>query len=396
MNFLHRMLARAAGQSRVEAGEELSLSVDLALAHDGSADALLSHWPQNGRVAQPEKTVIAVDHFLPAPHVSARELHLRLMEFAQKQKVHLYNRGEGVLHQVVAERFTPGPGWIIAGADGHVATAGAFGAAAFSVSPEQLVTVLLTGRLAVTVPEIFTVEISGPLSPAATARDIGLALLGRLGQGMVKGKALIIRGEGVCGLSPSGKMSICNLIGETGAVTGLIAPAADVDDVSRADLRIEGASLEPMIACPPTPSNVRPLKDIAGLPLTQALVGGCSSGRVEDMRELLQGLAGRPVHRDVTLLVAPASQEVLSRMEELGLSRDLRGLGALLLPPGCGPCPGKHLGLIARNDRVLAATVRNTPGRMGSEEGEIYLASPRTVGASASAGAIAIPHQRSK
>jgi 3-isopropylmalate/(R)-2-methylmalate dehydratase large subunit len=184
-------------------------------------------------------------------------------------------------------------------------------------------------------------------------------------------------------------MSLCNLIGETGAVTGLIIPPEEADDASTVDLQIAGETVEPVVACPPSPANVRTLKDVAGLPLTQVLVGGCASGRLEDMRELLRGLGGRPVHRDVTLLVVPASQNVLNTMEDQGLSRDLRDQGALLLPPGCGPCPGKHLGLIAPGDRVLAATVRNTPGRMGSVEAEIYLASPRTAGASAAAGAIA-------
>jgi 3-isopropylmalate/(R)-2-methylmalate dehydratase large subunit len=184
-------------------------------------------------------------------------------------------------------------------------------------------------------------------------------------------------------------MSLCNLIGEMGAVTGLIMPPEEVDDASTIDLQVPGEDLEPVVACPPSPFNIRTLRDVAGLPLTQVLVGGCASGRLEDMRELLRGLAGRPVHRDVTLLVVPASRNVLNRMEDQGLSRDLRDQGALLLSPGCGPCPGKHLGLIAPKDRVLAATVRNTPGRMGSVEGEIYLASSRTAGASAAAGVIA-------
>jgi homoaconitase/3-isopropylmalate dehydratase large subunit len=389
LNFLHRVLAKAAGRDLVEPGQEISVSPDLALGHDGSAEAVLSSWPSDGKVAQPEKTVFVIDHLHPAPTVSARELHLKLHAFARKQRIQLYNRGEGVLHQVVAEQYTPQPGWLLAGADGHVATAGAFGALAFSLSPGELVSVLLSGTMTLKVPQVYTVEVTGSLSSAATVRDLGLMLLGRVGHGLVKGKALAFQGPGVWGLSQSGKMSLCNLIGETGATTGLIIPPGEQDNASSVDLLLAGETVEPVVACPPSPTNVRPLKDIAGLPLTQVLVGGCASGRLEDMRELLRGLAGRPVHRDVTLLVVPASRNVLNVMEEQGLSRSLRDQGALLLPPGCGPCPGKHLGLIASQDRLLAATVRNTPGRMGSAEAEIYLASPRTAGASAAAGVLA-------
>ena len=181
LNFLHRVLAKAAGRDLVEPGQEISVSVDLALGHDGSAEAFLSAWPSDGKVARPEKTVFAVDHLQPAPTVSARELHCKLHEFSRQQHVHLFHRGEGVLHQVVAERFTPQPGLILAGADGHVATAGAFGALAFSISPGELVSVLLSGTMTLKVPHIYTVEVTGPLSPAATARDLGLMLLGRFG-----------------------------------------------------------------------------------------------------------------------------------------------------------------------------------------------------------------------
>jgi len=173
-----------------------------------------------------------------------------------------------------------------------------------------------------------------------------------------------------------------------GSITGLIIPPEEVDSGAPVDLKLAAEALEPMVACPPSPTNVRPLKEMAGLLLTQVLVGGCASGRLEDMVELARGLAGRPVHPDVTLLVVPASRAVLDQMEERGLARALREQGALLLPPGCGPCPGKHLGLIAQGDRVLAATVRNTPGRMGAAAGEIYLASPRAAGLAAVTGVI--------
>lgn len=389
MHFVHGILARAAGWEQVEIGEVIEVPIDLALGHDGSADKFLAAWPPGARVAIPAKTVFTLDHVLPAPTVEARELHRRLLSFGREQQVHLFAHGEGVLHQVVAERFTPRRGWIIAGADGHVATAGAFGALAFSLKPEELVKVLLTGKLQVSVPGVYTVEIKGSLPPGGTARDLALEVMRRLDWENIRGKALVFQGEGVWKLSTSGQMALCNLIGETGAVTGLIIPPEEITPGLKPDLELVAEEIEPLVACPPSPSNVRPLKELYGLPITQAVVGGCSSGRLEDMRELACGLGGKKVYKDVTLLVVPASADVLAQMEKEGLACALREQGALILPPGCGPCPGKHLGLLAAGDRAVAATVRNVPGRMGSAEGEIYLVSPRAAGAAAAAGAIA-------
>lgn len=393
MHFIHRILAMAAGRERVESGEVIKVPVDLALGHDGTAEKVLTHWPPGGKVSIPQKTVFTLDHFLPAPTVEARELHRRLLNFGQEQNIYVLARGEGVLHQVVAEQFTPRRGWIIAGADGHVATSGAFGALAFSVKPEELIEVLLTGNLVIRVPSVYTVEVGGRLPAGVTARDLALEVLRNLDRERIQGAALAFQGEGVWTLSTASQMALCNLIGETGAATGLVVPPEEVEVGREPELKIEASNLIPLVACPPSPFNVRALKELEGLPISQGVVGGCSSGRLEDIRELLAGLAGRTVHKNVTLLVTPASREILTTMEREGLTRVLRKQGALILPPGCGPCPGKHLGLLGPEDRVLAATVRNTPGRMGASTAEIYLASPRAVGAAAAVGYLISPGQ---
>jgi 3-isopropylmalate/(R)-2-methylmalate dehydratase large subunit len=274
---------------------------------------------------------------------------------------------------------------IIAGADGHVATAGAFGAIAFALTPAELVPVLLSGQLRLTVPATVTVAVQGRLPARATPRDLGLELLRRLGDGALQDRALLLQGDGLANLTAAGRMSVTNLIGEMGGVTGLIVPPGEETE---ADLSLNANTLEPLVACPPAPANVHPVAEVAGLPLTQVLVGGCGSGRREDIQELAAGLAGRAVHKEVTLLVVPASRAVLDEVEAQGLGRELRRQGAIILPPGCGPCPGQHAGLLAPDDRALAATVRNTPGRMGAAAAEIYLASPRTAGLAAAAGAI--------
>lgn len=386
MNFFYKTLGAASGKEVVLPGEEISVNVDLILAHDGTAAKVLAAWPEGEKVVVPEKVVFTLDHVMPAPTIVSRQLHLQIKAYARRQGINLFDKCEGVLHQVVAEYFRPRAGMIIAGADGHVTTSGAFGALAFSLSPAELVPVLLTGQLRLTVPETVVVNIKGSLPLGVSPRDLGLELLRRLGGGALKNKALLLQGEGIWQLSPSGRMSVCNLIGEMGSITGLILPPGE--EVASSDVVIDASTLVPLIACPPAPTNIQPLSEVAGLALTQVLVGGCGSGRLEDFEELAAAMDGRPVHGDVNLLLVPASRSILLEMETKGLSKNLLQQGAVILPPGCGPCPGQHAGLLAPGDRVLAATVRNTPGRMGSPEAEIYLASPRMAGLAAVAGAI--------
>jgi homoaconitase/3-isopropylmalate dehydratase large subunit len=269
-------------------------------------------------------------------------------------------------------------------------TSGAFGAVAFSLKPEEMVLPLSTGKLEIEAPEIVKVEVQNHLLPPTSPRDLALTLTGLLGHGLARGKAVLLSGPGVWDLSSSGKMTVCNMIGETGALTGLIVPPEMIREAESMDIVLNAAEIMPVVACPPEPANIRPVADLVGLKVTQVVVGGCSSGRIEDMIALIKGLKGRKVHPQTNLIVTPASANVAQDMESEGLTRVLRSAGAILNPPGCGPCAGQHLGLLGAGDRVVATIVRNTPGRMGAPDAEIYLASPWTAGLTAAAGVMAI------
>jgi 3-isopropylmalate/(R)-2-methylmalate dehydratase large subunit len=317
-------------------------------------------------------------------------LHKQLQDFAAQEGVKLYRHGEGVLHQVVAEHETPWPGMIMAGADGHVSTSGAFGAIAFSLKPEEMVPVLATGALEIVVPEVLSVGIHGSLPPGTDPHDLSLTLTGLIGRGRARGKAVLISGEGIWRLSLDGKMAVCNRIGETGAVTGLINSKEAAEQDESVDMAVDAGEIVPVVACPPDPTNIRPRKEVAGLPVTQVIVGGCTGGRMDDIKALVQAMGRRKVHPDTVLFVTPASAEVAEAMEGAGLTRALRQAGGVINPPGCGPCPGLHQGILAAGDRAVATSVRNVPGRMGAPEAEIYLASPYTAGLAAVAGALAV------
>lgn len=389
MKFFTQSVAKAASLPEVVSGQEISLKVDLILGHDGTWSKVLSAWKKSDcRLAEENKVLITLDHAYPAPTISERVLQQELFQVSEDKNLKLYNHGEGVLHQVVAEEETLCPGMIIVGADGHVATSGAFGALAFSLSPEKLVQPLETGFYRLTVPEIITISLENQLQSNVMARDIALYILGSLGQN-IKGKAVALTGPYLEQASIDSKMTLCNLLPEAGIVTAFILPSQE--EAEGEEYSIDVSAIEPMIAVPPNPTQVQPVKDLEGKKITVAILGGCSAGRIEDMIVSASVLKDKKIHPEVTLIVTPASSKIANKMDEMGLTSILRNGGAVVLPPGCGPCPGKHFGLLSSQDVAITTTIRNSPGRIGSEEAEIFLASPLTVAKSALNGVITNP-----
>ncbi|MDA8227550.1 MAG: aconitase family protein [Desulfitobacterium hafniense] len=385
MTYLHKQLVKAARASEVRVGESIEVEVDLALAHDGTCPKLLKTWNPEERFFDGRKVVITVDHAFPAPTPEDRAFQKELKSFCQDQGCVLYSQGEGVLHQVVAERVSLWPGMIIAGADGHVATSGAFGAIAFSLSPEGLAPVLKTGKLTIKVPEQVTVEVKGELKEGVLARDAAFYLFEKIGYGL-KGKAIGFAGSFFEGLSDAGRMTICNLMPEGGAVTAFVIPIGE--GIGEINVSLDAGEVEPMVAVPPEPTAVKKVQEVAGTKINVAIAGGCSAGRLEDMEVIAEVLANETIHPDVTFIITPASQKVAREMEEKGISLLLRDKGAIIMPPGCGPCPGKHFGVLAPGDVAITTTIRNNPGRIGSNDASIYLASPLTVAKAAVKGYI--------
>ncbi|HBV68798.1 MAG TPA: 3-isopropylmalate dehydratase, partial [Clostridiales bacterium] len=180
------------------------------------------------------------------------------------------------------------------------------------------------------------------------------------------------------------KMTLCNLLPEAGVVTAVIVPKDSEEEGTVISINV--GSIEPMLAVPPESNSVIPLKNMAGKKITVAIIGGCSAGRLEDMIVVADVLKGQSVHPEVTLIVTPASNKIVNEMDQRGLTSILRSSGAVIMPPGCGPCPGKHFGVLAPNDVAITTTIRNSPGRIGAKEAEIYLASPLSVALAAIKG----------
>ncbi len=386
--FFYRQMAKAAQLEDVNPGQMINLKVDLALAHDGSGPEILRLFRTGGRrIAACSRVLITLDHCFPAPTIEDRIFQRDIHHFAKENDIRLYEHGEGVLHQVVAEEESLWPGMIIIGSDGHVATAGAFGAIAFSVSPADFVEAVGEGVYRAAVPEQVVISVEGPLRPTVLARDLALHLAYRHGKEL-KNKAVLLTGSTVDALTVSEKMSLCNFLPESGVATALVLPQGERETIA---IRVSGDEVGPMLVAPGNPGSMNCPAVWPPEKITVAIAGGCSSGRLDDMKIIAEVLAKNEVHPDVTFIITPGSKSVMGAMDKLEISSTLRNGGAVIMPPGCGPCPGKHFGLLCDDDTAITTTIRNNPGRIGAEHARIFLASPLTVALSAVNGVITQP-----
>ncbi len=399
-DFLYRQLAKASGQERVSPGQRISVKIDLALAHDGTGPEILKNFkgkdqekPGCGRI------LFTLDHSFPAPTIAAREFQRDVCVFAKQNNIHLFKNGEGVLHQVVAEEEKLWPGMIIVGADGHVATAGAFGAIAFSVSSKEFAQEILNGVHEMTVPEQIVISIEGKIKNHVMAKDVAMHIAQNYRK-VIENKAVLLTGNTIDLFNLSEKMAVCNFLPEAGVVTALVLPQGEKKQnktkqggAEQIEIAINSQEIMPMVAVPGNqPVFTRP-NALTSQEITVAVAGGCSSGRLEDMKIIAGILEKNRVHPDVTFIITPGSRKILESMDKLDISYILRNAGAVIMPPGCGPCPGKHFGVLCDNDIAITTTISNKPGRMGALDAKIYLASPRTVALSAVNGKITEPEQ---
>jgi len=397
-NFFYRQLAKASSLEKVDPGQNIRVKIDLALAHDGTGPEILKNVDHTGQKKFGcSRILFTLDHSFPAPTIKDREFQRDMVVFAKRYGICLFKNGQGVLHQVVAEEETLWPGMIIVGADGHVATAGAFGAIAFSVSAKEFADKMQTGVHSMIVPEQTMICLEGKVKKHVMARDIAMHIVHRYGS-VIKNKAVLLTGSTIDLLSASEKMSVCNFLPEGGVATVLVLPTSErkqgktkKGEAEQIDIAINSEEIRPMIAVPgKLPGFTRP-SALGSQEISVAIAGGCSSGRLDDMKAIAEILGKRKVHPNVTFIITPGSGKVMAEMDRLNISSTLRGAGAILMPPGCGPCPGKHFGVLCDNDIAITTTISNKPGRIGAQGAAIYLASPLTVALSAVNGKITEP-----
>lgn len=394
MNRIEKMLAKKAGLDSVKAGQEITVSVDLVLSHDVTAPMAIQQFRSIGatRVYDPKKVVFVLDHNIPCSTVDARQGHRIINEFSAEFGTPLYNRAEGVIHQLAFEEGLYDHGDIVVGADSHTCTAGAKGAIAIPLGSTEAAAVMALGELDLEVPETHIVRFHGKLNPYVYGKDIILSVIGKFTTNGFTDRAVIFTGDAITTLPQSEKMTMANMMIEMGAMIGYIDQGGE--DLGEADAivhDIQAADIVPVAACPASPGNVKPLKEVAGTRISQAVLGSCTNGRYEDMVIAADVLRGRKVADGVNMVVVPASKRILDKMEDNGLTRVFRDAGCIVANPGCGPCFGAHQGLLTKDDVAVSSTNRNFPGRMGDKAAQIYLASPRVVAESAVAGTLVEP-----
>ncbi len=408
-----QILALHSDKPRVNPGELVEAKIDVAMSHEMFGSRVLPLLEKAGvtKIWDPTRLVLILDHWAPAPSEEAAIIHQRIREFVQTNDLpNFYDVGSGICHQILAEKGFLRPGELVVGTDSHMTTGGAFGVFATGIGATDMTIVLSTGQLWFRVPESLRVALTGKVSPNVMSKDAILYLIAQLGPGGASYKSIEFCGDGIDGLSIDSRMTMTNMTIEAGAKAALIPPDDIVIQFVKTrtknafkpvypeknatysdELEIDVSKLEPQIALPPLPTQVKPVREVAGKVIDQAFLGSCTNGRMEDLRIAAQLLKQKGIAPNVRFIVIPASREIYQSAIQEGLIEIFLKAGATIGSPSCGPCFGGHCGILAPGEVCISTTNRNFQGRMGSPQAEIYLASPATVAASALTGYITDP-----
>ena len=377
---------------------------DIVLSHDNTASIRKTFEKMNGeKVADPDQLLIVLDHNAPPTNAKLATDYHEIREYARTEGIsRFYDAGMGICHQIMSNHAMPG--MIIVGSDSHTCTAGALNAMAAGIDRTETAGIWKRGETWFMVPDSMKINLSGQLREGVYAKDLSLWIIGMIGSAGANYRSIEFHGEGLKNLGISERMTLANLASEMGAKNAVFPPDevlreffgyndinglwADPDASYAAEININLSEVVPLVAAPHNVDNVKPVADVAGTRVDQGLIGTCTNGRIEDLREAAAILRGRQVAEGFQLLVVPASRDIYLQAIEEGLITTFLGAGANILSSSCGPCLGTGQGIPADGFRVISTANRNFKGRMGNMEAEIYLASPATVAATAIAGEI--------
>jgi 3-isopropylmalate/(R)-2-methylmalate dehydratase large subunit len=385
--------------SDARAGDIVVCEADLILGTDGSTPMAIDYFEAMGgdRVFRPDRVLLARDHYSPPTSPSTRGFHHRMEVFAGKQGVELLPVGGGISFQVALEAGRVGPGDRVVGADSHTVTCGAVGAFATGIGSADLAGALLTGRVWLRVPETFRVILEGDLPAGVGAKDVALEVVRVLGSDGGAYLALEFGGPVAEKLPLEERMVLSNMSAEVGAKAGVFPgprPISDADARFAGEVCLACGSMEPRVARPHHPANGVSVSEAAGTPVNWVFLGTCTGGRAHDFREALRVLdAGGGIADGVTTVVTVPSAAVRAALEADGTLARLAAHGAVVTETGCGPCCGTAGPIPPPGAVVISTANRNFQARMGEPSAAIFLASPATCAATATAGRIIDPRE---
>ncbi len=394
----------------VAQGETVVVDVDRVMSHDTTTPLAIQAFRKltnGGRVFDSKRSHIVFDHIVPAATIAAATLHRDVRAFAQEQDIPILQ--EGICHQVMPERGYVAPGGIIVGADSHTCTYGALGAFATGMGSTDIGVAYATGRAWFLIPPTINIRITGRLPFGVYTKDVSFEMVRMVSVDGANYRAIEYTGELVEQMSVSERFTLCNMAIEMGGKAGLVAPDATTQAWLRGRVdheypmlspynpqyervvEIDASKLSPQIACPPDVNNVVPVEEVEHVRIDQVFLGTCTNGRLDDLAIAANIMQGKTIHPQTRMVVVPASREIYLEAMRLGYLETFIQAGASVGAPGCGPCIGRHFGVLAPGERALTTMNRNFTGRMGDPTAEIYLGSPATAAATALCGHITDP-----
>jgi 3-isopropylmalate/(R)-2-methylmalate dehydratase large subunit len=416
MTITEKILAAHANKKEVLPGELINAKVDLILANDITAPIAIAEFKKIGaeHVFDKERIALVPDHFTPAKDIKAAEQCRILRDFSREYDISLYFEvgRVGIEHVLLPEEGLVVPGDLVIGADSHTCTYGALGAFATGVGSTDVAAAMATGECWFRVPESMKFIYFGKLNKWVGGKDLILYTIGDIGVDGALYRAMEFDGEAIRNLPMHARFTMCNMAVEAGGKNGIIMPDTITEDFVKerakrpytfytsesdaqyAEIREYDCSKIPLtVSCPHLPSNTRPAAELFEVVIDQVVIGSCTNGHLEDLRQAAAVMKGRKVNPNVRMIVIPATQKIYREAMKEGLLDVFIEAEAAVSTPTCGPCLGGHMGILSKGEKAIATTNRNFVGRMGHPESEVYLSNPAVAAASAVLGRIGTPEE---
>ena len=416
MTITEKILASHTDKKHVTPGDLINAKVDLILANDITAPIAIAEFRKIGARDVFDRTRIALipDHFAPQKDIKAAEQCKMLKDFSQEYDLSLYFEvgRMGIEHALLPEEGLVVPGDLVIGADSHTCTYGALGAFSTGVGSTDVASAMATGECWFKVPDSMKLVYYGNLNKWVGGKDLILHTIGDIGVDGALYMAMEFEGEVIRKLPMHGRLTMCNMAIEAGGKNGIIVPDRITKSYVRKRARrdpvfykssqnaryseireYDCSKIPPTVSCPHLPSNTTPASELSSVTIDQVVIGSCTNGRLEDLRDAAAVIKGRKVNQNVRMIVIPATQNIYKQAMKEGLLNIFVEAEAVVSTPTCGPCLCGHMGILAKGERAIATTNRNFVGRMGHPESEVYLSNPAVAASTAVLGRIGTPDE---
>jgi 3-isopropylmalate/(R)-2-methylmalate dehydratase large subunit len=408
-----KLIGTHTAKGKASAGDVVIVTVDYTFSHDAAGLLLVQQLNQLKKIptgVDKERTVFFIDHAVPSPTKELSNDQAVIRNYALDNDLILSDAGNGICHQILAEDYLS-PGDMMVGTDSHSCTAGGVCAFGTGMGATDIAIAMKLRKTWLRVPESIRMNVKGRLGRGVSAKDLILKTLSILGTDGATYKSLEFDGTAIDELDVYGRLTLTNMAVEAGAKTGLVKSdtrtkkylkevgreqkwkeiRADDDASYESTIDVNASELEPQIAFPGSPANVKPVSEAKDVKVNEVFIGTCTNTRIEDLRIVAQILKGKQKAKGLKLIVTPPSKKVYMKCMEEGILETLLQAGAMITTPGCGVCYGAVGGIPADNEVIFSTSNRNFPGRTGNPKAQTYLGSPATASATALTGYITDP-----